>query len=72
MTFTRARVTADSSPVDVALDKPVFFLWATGSEVDIDSQAINFHGVNRGASPQMILLPSAIECPFSGKIMSML
>ena len=66
--FTRTRITSDSPSIDVALDIPVFFLWATGTQVDLSTQNIFYHGSNRGVSSQMILLPSATECPFSGKI----
>ena len=69
ISFTRARVTHDSSPIDVALDHPVFFLWATGPVTDFSRQSIGIH-IRRGISSQMIELPSAAKCPSRGKIKS--
>ena len=68
ISFTRPRVTSESSPTDIALDHPVYFLWAVGGSVNFDSQSIGYHLANRGRSSQTIELPSAVECPPIGKI----
>ena len=72
MYFTRARITNDGAPVDIALNNSVYFLWATGSVNNIAAQTINYHGAggginNRGVFSERILLPSAEACPAVGK-----
>ena len=62
ISFTRARTTNDSAPIDVSLANAVFLLWATGTELSFNAtqaNSINYHGTtSRGDSGQMI----AINC----------
>ena len=68
ISFTRARVTSEVAPIDIALDHPVYLLWAIGNNLNFDPLNIAYHGtVNRGVSFQMIEFPSAAECPPIGK-----
>ena len=70
ISFTRPRVTGDSAPTDLSLDGAVYFLWATGNEINYfanQAGSIAYHQASRGASNQMIQLPSAAECPPVGK-----
>ena len=65
ISFTRPRVTRDSAPVDVSLDNPVFFLWATGPERNFDANSAGSIGqhTSRGSSSEMMRFPSADQCP---------
>ena len=58
--FSRERVTNDSN--DVPLDQCVYFLYAWGGTVDVNTQVIQQH-MYREASRDMICLPSSIDCP---------
>ena len=66
--FTRARITSDPSPVDIALDHPVYMLWAVGPITSFNPPVIGMHGgTDRGSSMERVEFPSAAECPFIGK-----
>ena len=58
--FSRERVTNDSN--DVPLDQCVYFLYAWGGTVDVNTQVIQQH-MYREASRDMICLPSSFDCP---------
>ena len=64
--FTRPRTGRDPPPVDIALDHPVYLLWAFGPLDTSNPLLPNYHGFqNRGWS--MVNFPSAAECPSIGK-----
>ena len=64
ISFTRPRITNETFPTDIALDHPVYFLWATGGSVSFSPVSIDYHGgQNRGYTLERIALPSATECP---------
>ena len=69
--FTRARVTGDMPPVDVALNDSVYLLWALAPNNNLnpnDPNSIVQHDTNtRGVSEQTIRFPSAADCPAIGE-----
>ena len=65
--FTRPRTGRDPSPEDIALDDPVFMLWAFGPLNAFNPLEPDYHGGNRGSSMERIEFPSADECPSIGK-----
>ena len=68
ISFTRARVTSEEPPTDIALNHSIYLLWAIGDNLSFDPLRIAYHGpVNRGASFQRIEFPSAADCPPIGK-----
>ena len=67
--FVRPLASTDSD--DLSLDVCRFFLYAySGSVIYGNPNVISYHGfTNRGATSEMICLPSPAECPIPGKLL---
>lgn len=63
--FIRPRIPTDAAPIDTALDKCVYILWAYGTESNFneeDASSISYHQANRGVSKNKICFGTTAEC----------